>query len=64
MITVKCKMCGKQLHELGAIVLSPPEHNNIFLAVNEEYMQCVKYHICVLCYDKLYDFMDSFEEQQ
>ena len=36
-----CDSCGKPLHEFGAILLSPPDKNNM----------CKKQHICVDCYD-------------
>lgn len=63
MIAIKCKMCGKELAEPGALVFSPPMHDNIYLAMNEDDMKCKKYHICVNCYDKLYDFIDYFENK-
>jgi hypothetical protein len=38
-----CDMCGKELEEFGAIVLSPPDEAN----------SVKKYHLCVECYQKL-----------
>lgn len=41
-ITPKCDMCGKELDEYGAILLSPPNDN-----------MSEKFHICKACYSQL-----------
>lgn len=45
-ITPKCDVCGKELDEFGAILLSPPQNN-----------LTIKYHICISCYDNLVKFL-------
>ena len=43
MIDPKCNMCGEELNEYGAILLSPLDNEN----------RVVKFHICKNCYNKL-----------
>jgi len=43
MIEPKCDICGKELEEFGAILLSPPD----------EQEKVKKNHICKECYNKL-----------
>jgi hypothetical protein len=45
MIKPKCDKCIEELGEFGAIVLSPPDSVNMVR----------KFHLCVNCYDKLFD---------
>ena len=40
MIKPICSLCGKELDDFGAILLSPPDDNH----------KVEKYHICKLCY--------------
>ena len=44
MIKPLCGICGKELKDFGAIVISPPEHGN-----NDNRVD--KYHVCIQCYD-------------
>jgi len=37
-----CEKCGKELEDFGAILLSPPEGNNV-----------KKFHICKDCYKNI-----------
>lgn len=41
-ITPVCDMCGSELHDYGAILLSPPKKGKVD-----------KYHICKQCYQTL-----------
>jgi|6_EtaG_2_1085325.scaffolds.fasta_scaffold220113_2 hypothetical protein len=41
-IKPKCNICKKELVEFGAILLSPPKKDIVR-----------KFHICVVCYEKL-----------
>jgi len=43
MIAPKCDKCDKELHEFGAILLSPPDEKS----------NVKKLHICVECYSEL-----------
>ncbi len=52
MIAPKCEMCGHELEEFGAILLSPPNRDNMV----------VKEHICVKCYKILYRFLAEHYE--
>lgn len=52
MIAPKCEMCGQELQEFGAILLSPPNRDNMV----------VKEHICVKCYKILYRFLAEHYE--
>jgi hypothetical protein len=38
-----CDHCGDELHTYGAILLSPPNKNNVVQ----------KYHYCIACYKEL-----------
>jgi len=40
MICPKCCRCKKELDDYGAILLSPPDHED----------KCDKYHICKVCF--------------
>ena len=42
MINPKCSVCGKELEDYGAIILSPPENNKV-----------IKNHICKKCYNSI-----------
>ena len=46
-IELDCIYCDKELQEPGAVLLSPPA----FL----DQLHVEKYHLCVLCWDKLVD---------
>ncbi len=48
-INPKCDMCGNELTEFGAILLSPPDDASTVK----------KFHICVNCYAKLLEKMKS-----
>lgn len=41
MIDPRCDICGEELKEFGAILLSPPNDINVN-----------KYHICIKCFDE------------
>lgn len=41
-IKPKCDSCGVELEEYGAILLGPPDENDM----------AKKYHLCVGCYEK------------
>lgn len=43
MIAVKCAVCGRELDEPGAILLSPPDKND----------NVVKFHLCIADYNNL-----------
>ena len=45
MIKPKCDKCLEELDEFGAIVLSPPDSVNMVR----------KFHLCVTCYEKLFN---------
>lgn len=42
-INPTCNICGKELTDFGAILLSPPNKKNMI----------EKYHVCKACYKKL-----------
>lgn len=42
-IKPKCNMCGIELKEYGAILLSPPDSND----------SVKKYHICAQCFERI-----------
>lgn len=42
-IQPKCDVCESELKEFGSILLSPPNTENMVK----------KYHLCVLCYQKI-----------
>ncbi len=42
-INPKCDMCGKELLDYGAILLSPPDSQS----------KVVKYHVCKECYKEI-----------
>lgn len=42
-IQPKCDKCNEELVEFGAILLSPPDNNNMVL----------KYHLCVQCFNSI-----------
>jgi len=48
-INPRCDMCGNELKEFGAIVLSPPD----------EQSRVDKFHVCVYCYAGLAAKMKS-----
>ena len=51
MIKPKCKMCKAELKRFGAVLLSPPVSKDIVY----------KYHLCIVCYNKLRAWMDNKE---
>jgi len=51
----KCCMCKKRFNNYGAILLSPPNTNDLDQNVVS------KYHICCKCYDKMVAFIWSTE---
>ena len=42
-ITPKCNKCGKELHDFGALLFSPPDGES----------KTIKYHLCKNCYGKI-----------
>ena len=56
MIKVSCRRCGKQLRELGALIISPPE--NEYNKSEKVY----KMHICLTCYFNLMDWFEKVGE--
>lgn len=42
-IKPKCDVCGNELTEFGAILLSPPDDDN----------QVTKYHLCTFCFEQI-----------
>lgn len=43
MIEPECAVCGEELYDPGAILLSPPIDN-----------MCIKMHICIYCWKKMF----------
>ena len=49
MIRPKCMQCNSPLKDFGGILLSPPNQSN----------SVKKYHLCVWCYQEIYEEIRS-----
>jgi len=52
-LELKCFGCGKLLKKPGALLFAPP----VFYNKTMSYCDVQKYHICVDCYDKLFNYI-------
>lgn len=50
-ISPKCDKCGQELIEFGAILLSPPDAQNMVK----------KFHVCVACYETMLSEMKHIQ---
>lgn len=59
-IEIKCYLCGDELEEQGALILSPPfteEETTMYVGKVD------KYHICKRCWKIMYlDFLERLKE--
>jgi hypothetical protein len=54
-VTIKpiCDICGKELEEFGAILLSPPD----------DYNKVEKFHLCRECYEEIKSMIRKFDNK-
>lgn len=68
-IKVVCCICKKELDKPGALLFSPPYHDNLNV-VDDKKDRCQKFHICKECYENniidlvLIDKMNTKEEEK
>ncbi len=55
---IKCDICKKMLKEPGALLFSPPTSYPKYNIIDNG---VIKYHICILCWHKMYPIILNFD---